>query len=272
MRIDINPIIWQWGTFQISWHNIASMAAIIVAVVLAARVARQKGISPNEIYSLTPWLLIGGIVGARIFHVVDHWNYYASNPLQIIMIQEGGLAIWGALVGGLIAVITYLKIRHLQIGRFFDFLVPALLIGQIIGRIGCAINGDAWGGPTNLPWGFVYTNSGASIPGNLIDIPTHPYPVYEMIWNGLVLLLLTKIRSRFKMDGMMFLSYLLLYSMGRLILTLVRQENVLFWGLQEAQVVAVMVIIGAIGGFIYLFKKLHRARLNFEECRRDADV
>ena len=254
------------------WHTIASMAAIIVAVVLAARGARQKGISPNEIYSLTPWLLIGGIVGARMFHVVDHWNYYAGNPSQIIMIQEGGSAIWGALVGGLIAIVAYVKMRHLQLGRFFDTLVPALLIGQIIGRIGCAINRDAWGGPTNLPWGFIYINSGASIPWNLIGIPTHPYPVYEMIWNGLVLLLLIKIHSRFKMDELMFFSYLLLYSMGRLILTLVRQENVLFWGLQEAQVVGVMVIIGAIGGFIYLFKKQRHSRLNFDEYRRIPDV
>jgi phosphatidylglycerol---prolipoprotein diacylglyceryl transferase len=262
ITININPIIWQWGTFQLSWHSIASLVAIIVAIVIATKVARKKGIAVNEIYSLAPWVLVGGIIGARLFHVFDHWGYYSANPLQILMVQEGGLAIWGALIGGAVAVVAYVKIRHLPLALFLDVLVPALLVAQIIGRIGCTINGDAWGSPTNLPWGFIYLNSGASIPANLLGIPTHPYPVYEMIWSGLILLLLLKLRPHFKTDGFMFLTYLLLYSLGRLIMTPLRQENVLFWGLQEAQVVAliIMILTIAIIGFMFWLTKQRKLK------------
>jgi phosphatidylglycerol---prolipoprotein diacylglyceryl transferase len=252
ITIDINPIIWQWSTFQLGWHAIASLAAVLVAIAIAVKEAQKQGILVNEIYSLAPWVLIGGIIGARLFHVFDHWDYYISNPLQILMVQEGGLAVWGALVGGAIAVIAYVKIKRLPLAQLMDILVPALLVAQIIGRIGCTINGDAWGSPTNLPWGFVYLNPGASIPVNLAGVSTHPYPIYEMLWNGLILLLLLKIRSHFKTEGLMFLSYLSLYSLGRLILTSVRQENILFWGLQEAQVVAMILLVSSIAGFVYL--------------------
>jgi phosphatidylglycerol---prolipoprotein diacylglyceryl transferase len=95
ITINVNPIIWQWGPFQLGWHAIASLLAIIVAIVIAAKGAHKQGKSTNEIFFLSPWVLIGGIIGARLFHVFDHWSYYSSNPLQIIMVQEGGLAIWG---------------------------------------------------------------------------------------------------------------------------------------------------------------------------------
>jgi phosphatidylglycerol:prolipoprotein diacylglycerol transferase len=251
----MDPIIWHWGSFELGWHAVASLVAIIAAVALAVYFAKKNGLSASEIYSLAPWVILGGIIGARLFHVADHLGYYVSNPLQILAIQEGGLAIWGAVVGGGIAVIAYTKLRHLSLSLLFDTLPPALLVGQIIGRVGCTINGDAWGGPTSLPWGFTYLNPNDSIPTNLIGVPTHPYPVYEMIWNGLCLLLLLKLRPYFKTGGLMFFSYLALYSLGRFVLTFVRQETIVFWGLQEAQVVAVIGLIASMLGFIYLLIK-----------------
>jgi phosphatidylglycerol:prolipoprotein diacylglycerol transferase len=252
LTITINPIIWQWGNLQLTWHAVAMLLAIIVAVVVAAKSARKQGISASEIYYLAPWVMLLGFIGARLFHVFDHWGYYMSNPLQILAIQEGGLAIWGAVIGGAIAVIAFTRLRHLSLSLLFDTLTPALLVGQIIGRVGCTINGDAWGGPTNLPWGFTYLNINDSIPTNLMGVPTHPYPVYEMIWNGLCLLLLLKLRPYFKTGGLMFFSYLAVYSLGRFVLTFVRQETIVFWGLQEAQAVALLGFIAAIIGFAYL--------------------
>jgi phosphatidylglycerol:prolipoprotein diacylglycerol transferase len=257
--ININPIILQIGGFEVRWYGVAIALAVVAALIVGARQAKKKGIPPDEIYFLAPWVLIGGLVGARLFHVVDNFGYYMANPLQIIAFQQGGLAIWGGLAGGGIAGIVFARVRHIPLGRLVDALVPALLVAQIIGRFGCIINGDAYGGVANLPWAFIYTNPNALIPANLLGVPTHPYPVYEIVWNAISLAVILRLERYFKTDGLVFLSYLSLYSVGRFALTYVRQEKVMFWGLQQAQVLAIAVLIASLALFFYLWR---RARNN----------
>ncbi len=189
---------------------------------------------------------------------MDRWNYYATNPAQIFAIQQGGLAIWGALAGGVAAALVYVRVRHLPLLRLLDAMVPALLTAQIIGRLGCVVNGDAAGSVTNLSWGFVYTNPNSLIAGNLFGQPTHPYPVYEMLWNGLTLLGLLTLGRRINKDGVLFLSYLAIYSVGRFLLSSVRLENTYLWGLQEAQVVALATVVVSLTGIVYLSLRARR--------------
>ncbi|MGD0353550.1 MAG: prolipoprotein diacylglyceryl transferase [Dehalococcoidia bacterium] len=257
--ININPIILHIGGFELRWYGVAIALAVVAAVIIGARRGEKKGIPADEIYFLAPWVLIGGLVGARLFHVVDNFGYYMANPLQIIAFQQGGLAIWGGLAGGGIAGVVFARVRHIPLGRLVDTLVPALLVAQIIGRFGCIINGDAYGGVTNLPWAFIYTNPNALIPANLLGVPTHPYPVYEIVWNAISLAVILRLERYFKTDGLVFLSYLSLYSVGRFALTFVRQEKVLFWGLQQAQLLAIVALIASLALFFYLWR---RARNN----------
>lgn len=257
ITINIDPVIARLGGFELRWYSLMIILAVVVASLIAGRQLKKKGISPDTMFSMLPWLLLGGIIGARLFHVIDRWEYYAANPLQIVQLQ-GGLAIYGAMAGGVIAAAIYGKKKHIDLRVMADALVPALIIAQIIGRFGCIINGDAYGGVTSLPWGFIYTHPDAMLPANLMGVPTHPYPVYEQLWNLMTLAMLWKIGSSFKKDGQLFFSYLAFYSVGRFLLSYVRQEKVWFGGMQEAQVIAIAILITAIVMLVYISRKAKR--------------
>jgi phosphatidylglycerol---prolipoprotein diacylglyceryl transferase len=185
------------------------------------------------------------MVGARAFHVVDRWDLYADDPVRVLDLSRGGLAVYGGLIGGALTALFYGLWKGLPVWRLGDAAAPAMLLGQAVGRLACIPNGDALGSKTDLPWAFIYTNPRSMVPPDLLGVATHPYAAYEILLNLTLLALLWRLRSVFKVDGLLFLTYVLAYSGGRFFLSYLRVEKTWLWGLQEAQVVALVLVVSA---------------------------
>jgi phosphatidylglycerol:prolipoprotein diacylglycerol transferase len=238
IQITIDPIIAQLGPFQIGWHGIFSTLALFIGVWVGLWRARRLGIDTETMASGLGWVIAGAVVGARLFHVLDHLPYYAQHPLEIAAVWQGGIAVYGGFIGGVLAGALAAWKLGLPVWRCLDAAVPAMLVGQAIGRIGCLINGDAWGAPIGCPCGVVYWHEHALIPPDLIGVPTHPYPLYEMAAVAVLLAVLWTARGRLDRPGTAFLVATLGYGAIRFVLTVVRQETVIAFGLQEAQLIA----------------------------------
>lgn len=246
ITISIDPIIFNIGHFALRWYSLILLIAIGTGIWLTAREAERKGFKKDDIYDAAIWIIVGGLIGARLFHVLDHWSHeYAANPIRALYIWEGGLAIWGALVGGLIASALIAWRRGWRFPKLLDAAAPGLVLAQAIGRIACVITGDAMGKPTNGPFGFAYTSPNAMVPS--LGVYYTPMPIYELVINLGIFAILWQLRKRNWADGRLFLVYLVLYSLERFFLAFTSSYRIIAFGLTQSQIMAVFgLIIGLV--------------------------
>ncbi len=243
--IEIGPNLVTLGTFILSWHGFFSFIAVGTAVYLVGRWAPAKGIDPDTIYSIAIWAIIGGVVGARVVHVIDQWDFYKDNAGQIIAIWSGGIALWGGLLGGFIGGTLYSLWAKHPVGVIADLAAPAILFVQSIGRLGDIVNGEHCAKAADFFLSFTWTNpsSDARICGeNGVGTAVHPVILYEIVWNMLALFVIWKLRGKLRPDGMLFALYMALYSIGRFTLTFAREDRIWALGMQEAQYIALLVL------------------------------
>lgn len=143
--IGFEPTIAQLGPFQLAWHAVFTALAVVVGVWLAGRLARRRGISTDLVSGVATWAIVGGIVGARLFHVLDHLPFYMQNPVSIVAVWEGGIAVYGAFIGGVLAGGIAAWRARAHAGSCWTLPHRQCSSGQAIGRCGCLCNGDAWG-------------------------------------------------------------------------------------------------------------------------------
>jgi phosphatidylglycerol:prolipoprotein diacylglycerol transferase len=245
ITITIDPIIFSLGHFMVRWYGLIVLTAIGIAVWLTAREAERKGFKKDEIYDGALWVVIGGLIGARLFHVLDHWPHeFAANPIRALYIWEGGLAIWGGVVGGLIAVAILAQRRGWRLPRLLDAIAPGLVLAQAIGRVACIITGDAMGKPTTGPFGFAYTSPNAMV--LKLGVYYTPMPVYEIIVNLGIFAVLWQLRKKNWPDGLLFLLYLSLYSVERFLLGFTSSYQIIALGLTQSQIVALVGLAAAL--------------------------
>lgn len=254
IELRLAPTLASLGPFSLGWHGLLTMLAIVVAVRFGMRSAQRTGHPAAALWSVMTWAMVGGLIGARTFYVIDHGATYLRDPLGALAIWQGGIAVYGAFIGGIAAGVLAARREGLRVWPLLDAAAPAMLVGQAIGRLGCLINGDTWGAPTGAEWGLVYRDPGALLPSALLGIPTHAYPIYE-IAATLTLLALLWLLRRTVPHGHLFLLAVVGYAAIRFVLTSFRQEAVILGGLQQAQIAALLSGLAAFALLLWRSRK-----------------
>ena len=237
----MHPVLIQIGPFVIRWYGVMIVLGCLAGLWLARKEAERNGISKEKIEDFFLYAFFGAVLGARLYYVAfaDMAQFW-RNPFSVFAIWEGGLAIHGAILGGLLIAVLYTRRHRIPFAKFADSLAPSIILGQAIGRIGCFLNGDAHGYPTDLPWGIVYapeSPAGQMFPGQAL----HPTQLYEMFFNLIIFGILWKMRKQIKTQGNLFILYIILYSAARIFVEHFRADKLTYFGnISAAQSIGVM--------------------------------
>ncbi len=267
MAIDIStllafqspgPILVKLGPLTIRWYGLLIATAVLVGVTLSQYLAKRRHVNPDLLGDLAIWLVIGAIPAARLYYVLFQWSEYANHPEQIIAIWQGGIAIHGAIIGGVVAALIFARLKRVSFWQLSDLVAPSLILGQALGRWGNFFNSEAFGDPTDLPWKLFippdrrppeYANYGYF----------HPTFLYESLWDLMVFwLLLTlffrglKGKPQLKV-GTITLVYAITYSIGRFWIEGLRTDSLMLGPLRIAQVVSLVEIFLGLAGLAWLY-------------------
>ncbi|MFM7907372.1 MAG: prolipoprotein diacylglyceryl transferase, partial [Microcystis sp.] len=176
------PILWEIGPISVRWYGFLIAMAVLFGVTLSQYLAQKRAINPDLIADLAIWLVVGAIPAARLYYVLFQWQEYAQNPADIIAIWKGGIAIHGAIIGGLLAALIFARINRVSLWQLLDLVAPSVILGQAIGRWGNFFNSEAFGSPTNLPWRLFIPPASRPLKYITVDY-FHPTFLYESLWN-----------------------------------------------------------------------------------------
>lgn len=259
IELTINPIAFSIGDFNIYWYGIIIATGFTIALCYAMINSKRFGIVQDKLIDAIIVGLITGIIGARLYYVVFYpGNTYINNPTSIFQIHEGGLAIYGGIIGGLTGGIIVAKIKNINIPSILDIAALGFLIGQCIGRWGNFINQEAFGTETNLPWGMVSENT-------LLETsnPVHPCFLYESLWCLLGFIFLDIFSRKFKKyNGQIFLLYIVWYGTERFFVEGLRTDSLMlpYVNLRVSQVLAAISIVISVIILIYFKNKKNHAK------------
>ncbi|HSD51407.1 MAG TPA: prolipoprotein diacylglyceryl transferase [Candidatus Methylomirabilis sp.] len=235
------PILFSIGGFHLRAYGTLIAIAVLTGTWLAGQEAVRKGIPKERVQDFVVWATLFGLLGARLYYLAFAApQVFLQDPLGVLAIWRGGLAIHGALLAGAATAVWYVRRHRLSFWRFADTLAPSVILGQAIGRLACFLNGDAYGIPTTLPWAVTFTNPAAMAP---LGVPLHPTQLYEMGLNLILFALLWWWRTRIRFDGQLFLLYVGGYGTIRFIVENFRGDQLQYaGGISAAQSISLVVL------------------------------
>lgn len=259
----ILPQVFHFGVLAIHYYGLIIALAAAAGLWLAMRRTAAFGIEPKQAEDILFWLIIGGFIGARLYHVLSSIGYYWIHPLDILKVYNGGLSIYGAVLGGILTLWIFKRLFAIRYSLFtlLDWLAPAVLLGQIIGRFGNLFNYEAFGYPTNLAWKmFVGKNFRPVQFQN--EIFFHPWFLYEVLGNLVILFVLLKIvgpRYKKSSPGTLVFFYILLYNSLRFCLEFLRIDSTFLGAFRLNALASLALVIVSVCALLYLRRNVPKA-------------
>ena len=234
--------------FRIYFYGVVMAVAFIAAVLYAAHKSPKMGIKGDDIYSLVLWVLPMAIIGCRLYYVASEWDRYKDNLIEILYIWEGGIAMYGGIIAGVITVYVWSRAKKIPVGATLDVAGSALILGQVIGRWANFVNREAFGYQTDI-----FCRMGLTRPGEE-TVYVHPTFLYESLWNLIGFLIINFFwlkKGRRKYDGQVFIFYAMWYGAGRSWIEGLRTDSLYIPG-TELRISQVVAAVSMIAGFIIL--------------------
>lgn len=262
------PLGFDIGPLTIRFYGIIVMTGAVAGAWLAAREARRRGLNTEIVWDVLTWLIIGGVIGARLWHILTPpksstmygvtTSFYLTHPLDALKIWDGGLGVPGAVIGGALALYIYTRRAKLQFSLWTDVGAPGLALGQAIGRWGNFVNQELYGAPTNLPWAITIEPQ-YRLPEFRTVEKYHPLFLYESLWSLLNMTVLLWLGRRFSdrlKKGDLFLIYLIIYPFGRFWLEFLRLDIVVVSGINANQMLMLATALCASAVLIWRHRKI----------------
>ena len=246
--------------FEIAFYGLIIGIGVLAGILMAVHQAKVSGENPDTIWDFAIYAVIFSVIGARIYYVIFAWDYYKDNLLSIFNTRNGGMAIYGGVIGAFLTLFLYCKIKKINPFRLGDLCVPGLILGQAIGRWGNFMNGEAYGWSPNVeayPWRMVVNGTVA-----------HPTFLYESLWNlvGFVIILLCYRKKRF--DGEIISMYVLWYGFGRALIEFLRTDSLYVGNVKLMVVLGFAFFVCGVLGLVILGAKAKKGEAELEEYRR----
>lgn len=252
ITVDPNPVAFTVFGKDIYWYGIIIALGFLLAVIYMMRRAPVFGLTQDDVLDEVLWAVPIGVICARLYYCIFYWELYADNPISILYIWEGGLAIYGGVIGGAITILVVSRVKKIKTGTMLDIAAMAVLIGQIFGRWGNFMNREAHGTVTDsfFKMGLVDASGAVTY--------YHPTFLYESVWNLVGFLALHFLTKKRKFDGQIFLSYLTWYGLGRVWIEGLRTDSLYLFstGIRVSQLVAALCVV--IGGGALAFMLIKR--------------
>jgi phosphatidylglycerol---prolipoprotein diacylglyceryl transferase len=244
--IDLDPNLFKIGPFLITWHGVFAVLGILAGARLGLWLLGKDRVDVRNGADGVAWMVVVGLIGARLLYVWENYKLFEGQLGRIFLLTEGGISQWGGLFGAMLGAYIWARRAAISYWKVLDAAGAATMIGLAIGRIGDVINGEHHGTPTSLPWGVEYVNANTlGQPGLVV----HPEVAYEMILTLALLGVLLPFHQRLKArlpDGVLGLTYLGLYGLGRFFLSYLRTDPAVFAGLRQAQLASLLMFVIAV--------------------------